>query len=602
MNLTFSAVLLLAMSLAPAAQALAESPAARTLYTRALERERAVRDAARQPTLLQLRVLVRSYEVIVEKYPRSGYSDNALWQAGQLALLAFERFGHDVDRRTALRLLKQLKGQYPTSTMAARADATLREPRLPPVSSDGRAGIRDTQGAPATAVRAADNATLTAGTSGSSGSPVLIRDIRRSTLPEGTRVTIEMDGEASFHAERLHSPRRVFFDLKGTRTIPELQDATLKFSDAVVREVRLGRHPQNITRIVFDMDGAEAYSVFTLYNPFRLVIDFKSAVPAGPVPPDPLAYPASSYGVAVSDTPAVPLVASLPPSPQRRNTDVTRGGAPLGAAPTSAVAPGHVSPTPIPPAVPTANTGGTFSLARQLGLGVARIVIDPGHGGHDPGALGDGITEAEIVLDVALRLKRLLQKQSSVEVVLTRETNVFVPLEERTAIANREGADLFLSIHANASGNSKARGVETYFLNFATDREAEAVAARENSASGRAMHSLPDILRVIALNNKIDESRDFAEMVQRSMVRTLSPRNKELKDLGVKQAPFVVLIGAAMPSVLAEISFVTHRQEGLLLKTGAYRQQIAEALLDAVVRYQQSLKKIRSIPLGIGAR
>ena len=602
MNLTFSVVLLLAMSLGPAAQAFAEGPAARALYTRALERERAVRDGERMPTLLQLRVLVRSYEAIVEKYPRSGYSDNALWQAGQLALLAFDRFGHDVDRRTALRLLKQLTEQYPTSTMVARADAVLREARRLPLSTDGRPGIRDTQRLPTPPLRAPENASLTTGTSGTSGSAVLIRDIRRSTLPEGTRITIEMDGEASYHAERLNRPRRVFFDLKGTRTIPELQDATLKFSDAVIPEVRLGRHPQNITRVVFDMDGAEAYSVFTLYNPFRLVIDFKSAVPSGPAPLQPLGVPASSYGVAASDTPAVPLVATLPPPTQPRNTDGTRGGPPLGSAPPSAVAPGIVSPTPIPPAVPSANAGGKFSLARQLGLGVSRIVIDAGHGGHDPGALGNGVTESEIVLDVALRLKRLLQKQSSVEVVLTRETDVFVPLEERTAIANREGADLFLSIHANASGNSKAHGVETYFLNFATDRDAEAVAARENSASGRAMHSLPDILRVIALNNKIDESRDLAEMVQRSMVRTLSTRNKELKDLGVKQAPFVVLIGAAMPSVLAEISFVTHRQEGLLLKTGAYRQQIAEALLDAVVRYQQSLKKIRSVPLGVGAR
>ena len=185
---------------------------------------------------------------------------------------------------------------------------------------------------------------------------------------------------------------------------------------------------------------------------------------------------------------------------------------------------------------------------------------------------------------------------------MTRDTDVFIPLEERTAIANREGADLFLSIHANASRSSAARGVETYFLNFASNPEASAVAARENSASARAMHSLPEIVRAIALNNKIDESRDFADIVQRSMVRKLGTRNMQLRDLGVKQAPFVVLIGAAMPSVLAEISFVTNKQEGQLLKTGAYRQQIAEALFDAVVRYQQSLKKWKTGTLGVGSR
>ena len=174
---------------------------------------------------------------------------------------------------------------------------------------------------------------------------------------------------------------------------------------------------------------------------------------------------------------------------------------------------------------------------------------------------------------------------------MTRDTDVFIPLEERTAIANREGADLFLSIHANASRNPKARGIETYFLNFATNPEAAAVAARENAASGKTMHSLPDIVRAIALNNKIDESRDFAELVQKVDGQEAGARRMpSCSDLGVKQAPFVVLIGAGMPSVLAEISFVTNKQEGQLLKTSAYRQQIAEALFDAVQGYQKSLK------------
>jgi N-acetylmuramoyl-L-alanine amidase len=223
------------------------------------------------------------------------------------------------------------------------------------------------------------------------------------------------------------------------------------------------------------------------------------------------------------------------------------------------------------------------------------VVIDAGHGGHDPGAQANGVTEAELVLDVAQRLARLLQKLPGVEVVMTRDTDVFIPLEERTAIANREGADLFLSIHANAARNVKARGVETYFLNFAPNAEAEAIAARENAGSTRTMGNLPDIVKAIAMNNKINESKDFAAMVQSAMVRRLAARNRQLKDLGVKQAPFVVLIGAVMPSVLAEISFVTNKPEAQLLKSGAYRQQIAEALLDAIVRYQKSLKRPHAI-------
>jgi N-acetylmuramoyl-L-alanine amidase len=228
---------------------------------------------------------------------------------------------------------------------------------------------------------------------------------------------------------------------------------------------------------------------------------------------------------------------------------------------------------------------------------VARVVIDPGHGGHDPGAMNNGLSEAELVLDVALRLEKLLLKQPGVEVVMTRRLDVFVPLEERTAMANREGADLFLSIHANASEDDRVHGIETYFLNFAPNPAAEAVAARENAASARTMRQLPDIVKAIALNNKIDESRDFASLVQSSMMDRLKRANKSVKDLGVKQAPFMVLIGATMPSILAEISFLTNRQEAALLRGGAYRQQIAEALLNGVMRYQKSLKAAQTIAL-----
>ena len=236
-------------------------------------------------------------------------------------------------------------------------------------------------------------------------------------------------------------------------------------------------------------------------------------------------------------------------------------------------------------------------MARQLGLGVSRIVIDAGHGGHDPGASAFGISEAELVLDVALRLEQLLESQPGVEVVLTRRTNEYVSLEERTEIANRVAADLFLSIHANASANAAARGVETYFLNFALNPQAEAVAARENAASGKTMSSLPGIIKAITLNSKLNESRDFATSIQRALVRGMRPGNKALRDLGVKQAPFMVLIGAAMPSVLAEISFVTNQPEAQLLKTSAYRQRIAESLLAGIFRYQQSLKKVQAASL-----
>jgi N-acetylmuramoyl-L-alanine amidase len=592
-----------------------EAAAAQTahgMYTQALARERQVRDAASKPTLAELRSLVRAYENVVRRHPRSGYSDNALWQGGNIALLAFERFGDIADKRTALRLLNQLKDHYPSSSLVPRALETIKqaEATRPPPAKAATAAPRTTapaqkaappppKPAPVPAPRiastppavpsppraAADDAVSAVdvrdadGGSDTDSSLVTIRDIRRTPLPNGARVSIEMDGESLFRAERLESPRRVFFDLPNTRTVVSLQDATIRVGDGIVNEIRFGRHPNNTTRIVMELDGADSYSVFTLYNPFRLVVDLR--LPGAPAPPAPI-------GAAV---PAAPVARpSTGTSGRAQQPDAVAATAsapvPLVARP----APALVSPTP-----PAANANGRFSIARQLGLGVYRIVLDAGHGGHDPGARAHGISEAELVLDVTLRLRALLEKQPGFEVTLTRDKDVFVPLEERTAIANRQDADLFLSIHANASRNPNAHGIETYFLNFASNPDAAAVAARENASSGRAMHHLPEIVRAIALNNKIDESRDFATMIQTAMVRRLSARNKDVRDLGVKQAPFVVLIGATMPSVLAEISFVTHRQEAALLKTPAYRQHIAEALLDGILRYQASLKGMQTI-------
>ena len=557
--------------------------------------------------------MVALYETVVRRYPKSGYCDNALWQGANVALLAFERFEQPADRRTAVRLLTLLREGYPSSPLRGRAGEelaslnTVRAPSaaspaaVPPPACRFRACAGPNAAStvaviapPETIVsRPAAEPPVTAADSTAAATVATIRDIKRIPLPDGVRVSIELDSESRYRYERLDNPRRVFFDLKGTRAPASLQDAVLKFDDDIVREIRLGRHPNNTTRVVVDMEQIETCNVFTLHNPFRLVVDFKRDTvvtkPAGPIANG--LTPAVPGRVPVSGTPTVPADPKPVTATKEKDTvPAAREPVPLVSRPTAAVA--ATVPSPV---APTTNSNGQFSLARQLGLGISRIVLDAGHGGHDPGARSNGIEEAELVLDVTLRLRDLLEKQPGIEVTLTRNSDEFIALEERTAIANRNGADLFLSIHANASRNPKARGIETYFLNFASNPEAEAVAARENSASGRTMHSLPEIVRAIALNNKIDESRDFAEMVQKAMVRRLAARNKLVRDLGVKQAPFVVLIGAGMPSVLAEISFVTNKQESALLKTPAYRQQIAESLFDAVVRYQRSLKGVRAV-------
>ena len=229
-------------------------------------------------------------------------------------------------------------------------------------------------------------------------------------------------------------------------------------------------------------------------------------------------------------------------------------------------------------------------MVRALGLKIRRIVIDPGHGGHDSGTVGpNGIEEKNIALDVALRLGRLLRQQSGAEVIYTRDTDAFVPLETRTAIANKAAADLFISIHANSSPDSDARGVETYYLNFTTSADALEVAARENAVSDESIHQLSDLVKKIALQDKIAESKEFAADVESSLYRGLQADNPGFKDRGVKKAPFVVLIGANMPSILAEISFLSNPQTAGNLKEGAYRQRIAESLYRGIARYVQGL-------------
>ena len=483
--------------------------------------------AATAALLRRLRGTVGNYELLVRRFPRSGYSDNALWQAAMLAADAFWQFGDIRDRAAALRLFDRLNVEYPTSSLVRQVAA-----------QTGRLNAAQASSALST-----------------------LKAIRRDVLPDAVRITLELEREAAFHEERIDGPPRVFVDLQQTRVVEALRDVTIPFPDDVVRQARVGRQLDNRTRVVLDLQGAGRYSVYSLYNPYRIVIDFERTAPT-------LAAKAAVSPSTDTAPAVVNVVRDTPPPPE---------------------------PVAPPPAPAAANGSGGFSLSRQLGLGIARIVIDPGHGGHDPGAQVRGLTEADLVLDLALRLEKLLVKEPGVEVMLTRRTNAYVSLEERTAMANRAAADLFLSIHANASANAGVRGFETYFLNFATNSEAEAIAARENAASSKTMSNLPDIVKAIALNNKINESRDFAAMVQSSMAERLRRVDRSAKNLGVKQAPFMVLIGATMPSVLAEVSFLTNRQEATLLRTQTFRQQLAEALFNGVMKYQRSLKKVPTI-------
>ena len=659
--LALAATACVALAAAPAAAQSAE-----TRYERALGREQAARKAD-ATTAASLRAIATYYEAIVRQFPRSGYADNALWQAAGVLQLAWNQAGNRRDRDQAVKLLQWLRKEYPSSTLARqvpRQTTALNQPRVPPVRAAASrvappmrsaepapepesaetasnsvaettrmpapatvlttaSAPPDNGLAPAKAVSATTGATSTSAPAASAARDAVIhlRGISHTRLPRGDRITLELSREASYSAERQGTPDRLSVVLSDADVTAALTNAAASIHSPLIQGMRLERDARGL-QLVVTLAGRPRHSAFPLYAPYRLVFDFETEAP--PV----LVAAASSAGPASATAPPLPFpqtVSSVPEKPAPAMRVVRGPSAPVPAASTVApvtmsvaastareisndgTAPGTSADdadededapeaaSTTKPAPPASTSAGGYSLARQLGLGVSRVVIDPGHGGTDPGAQANGVTEAALVLDVALRLEQLLKAQPGFEVVLTRRTHQAVALERRTAIANAETADLFLSIHANSSPRRETAGVETYFLNFASNDHAESVAARENASSAQSMRILPQLVRAITMNNKLAESRELAGIVQASLVRRLKARNKAFQDLGVKQAPFVVLIGAQMPSVLAEIAFLTNRAEASLVKQNAYKQQIAQALCDAILKYQASLKKVSTV-------
>ncbi len=306
MRQRFLSALTLAFLVAPVASAHA-ADTARTMYTRALDQERTVRDESNDATVQDVRRLVRLYEQIVRRYPSSGYCDNALWQAANLSILAFDRFGEEADRKTAQRLLDALTREYSSSSLGRQARQALLELKEDAHNAVPAVPSPSTAAEPPPALTPAKATAADAQPSAAPGEPAFLSEIHRTSLPDGVRITLDLGSEVAFHQEEIGQPRRIFFDLKNVRSAPGLQDATLKYDDDVLREIRLGRHPQNTVRVVLNLEGVGAYTVYSLYNPYRLVID---------------ATRASGVRPAIS---AVPLVASLPaPSPARTEPSAPR--------------------------------------------------------------------------------------------------------------------------------------------------------------------------------------------------------------------------------------------------------------------------------------
>jgi N-acetylmuramoyl-L-alanine amidase len=541
--------------------------------------------------------------------------------------------------------LQQLR-QEATSIPVAAAELAIEPQAASPVS-----GVQAAQAANGVIERvvAIDPVPEPAGKrSASRRSLAMVTGIRHWSTATYTRVAIDLGNEVTFEAARVPNPDRIYFDLHGARLGAELVGKTFAVTDdGFLKRIRAAQQTPDVTRVVLDVNGVTEYSAFLLPNPSRLIIDIHGGSHAIGEPSQtsgavaiPLAPEDTARASVAANVSGLPAMAPTGSPISRHPAGDTDGAASQGRRPVPntvtvkapatevevaavSVAPGKVDATkaptshPIAETVPTPNDtalpaasgrrrnsveanapvkaaertqDGETSLVRALGLRVNRVVIDAGHGGKDSGTLGaGGIQEKDVVLDVALRLGRLLHDRLGTEVIYTRSDDTFIPLETRTAIANKAQADLFLSIHANSSQDDSARGVETYYLNFTSDPSALDVAARENAVSGQSVHQLSDLVKKIALKDKIAESREFAADVENSLYSGLRKGNDGLRDRGVKKAPFVVLIGANMPSILTEISFVTNERDASELRQPEYRQRLAESLYAGVAQYEGGL-------------
>jgi N-acetylmuramoyl-L-alanine amidase len=347
---------------------------------------------------------------------------------------------------------------------------------------------------------------------------------------------------------------------------------------------------------VFDLEGPMEVTASQLANPARLIVEMRPVTVVPPVQPAPPEPDLSTSHAVISKIdspgePPAPVVAAVVRTTTVEATEERITQIPA-AKEQSLGSAKSVKRAPVPPVGLPAkrDSAGNRSLVRVLGLKIGRVIIDPGHGGHDTGTIGpSGIMEKDIALDVAKRLSGMIEEQLGSEVILTRTEDTFVPLEERTALANEKRADLFLSIHVNSSRLRTVAGVETFYLNFSTSPGDLEVAARENASSQKTVHELTDLLQKIALKDKVEESREFASAVQAALFPVSAKTNPRARNRGVKKAPFVVLIGASMPSVLAEIGFVSNPREEGLMRKPAHRQKLAEALYKGVAAYAATL-------------
>jgi N-acetylmuramoyl-L-alanine amidase len=561
-----------------------------------------------------------TYAYLVRDYPTSKRGPDAMLR---LASLQKDQLG---DLAAATKTYQDFAKKYPRSPHKLEVQEALAELALRRNAETGEVVAKNPVGTPAATPAKADivssegRQTISGGEAAKSVAVPRVQKIRTSVSADSTEVVIDLEDSVQFASGRIANPDRIYFDLHAARLSPGMAGENIQVSGNLLTGVRVAQNKAGVVRVVMDVEGVRDYEVSLSKKPARLVIELYSS--ANRANPDSMetakttkSAPASRVSASAGSRPLPKeTVASgtIPPpeigaKSQATNGTMTGDLAAANPPPKPEPAPSRSSlvrtsdansktkPELVQPvAAPQPTRDGQSTLTRALGLKIGRIVIDAGHGGHDTGTIGPtGLMEKDLCLDVALRLgKLILQKLPGAEVVYTRSDDTFIPLEERTNIANEAQADLFLSIHANSSPDHGARGVETYYLNLKGSPDAMEVAARENAVSQQGVHDLEDLVKKIARTEKIDESKELAEDIQDSLSKRMQRTAKPVKNRGVRKAPFVVLIGADMPSILTEISFLSNASDEQLLKKPEHRQRIAEGVYQGVAAYLQSMNSV----------
>jgi N-acetylmuramoyl-L-alanine amidase len=560
-----------------------------------------------------------TYAYLIRDYPTSKHVQDATLR---LAKLQKDQLG---DLEASIKTYQEFSRKYPRSTRKREVQEALAELTLRKTAETGEV-IFKSPAAPTSAIAAKSEPPKTdTRKTASGGEPSKtvavprVQKIRTNVTADSAEVIIDLEDSVQYSSGRIANPDRIYFDLHAARLSPAVAGANIHVSGELLTKVRVAQNQSGVVRVVLDVNGVRDYAVSLTKKPTRLIIEIyaaKSLMQADATESTKATKaPANSRNNAVASSAAEgqPVAsAATVPSENAAKSQATDFKAAAGLPATNSTTGARPEPSKTsltrttnaksktkpelvqPVAVPQPTRDGQSTLTRALGLKIGRIVIDAGHGGHDTGTIGPtGLMEKDLCLDVALRLGKLIeQKLPGADVVYTRSDDTFIPLEERTNIANEAKADLFVSIHANSSPDHGARGVETYYLNLKGSAEAMEVAARENSVSQQGVHDLEDLVKKIARTEKIDESRELAADVQDSLSKRIQRTVRPVKNRGVRKAPFVVLIGADMPSILTEISFLSNPSDEQLLKKPEHRQRIAEGVYQGVIAYLQSLNSM----------